>query len=57
VAKSFASRSTRSSLGLPLRAPVIKDGRVEAELYVRGERLRFVRALLAPAHTPFWLER
>ncbi|MCC6051266.1 MAG: hypothetical protein LM580_11190 [Thermofilum sp.] len=57
MAKSFASCLTRSSLGLPLRAPVIKDGRVEAELYVRGERLRFVRALLAPAHTPFWLER
>jgi hypothetical protein len=37
--------------------PLIKDGRVEAELYVRGERRRFVRALLAPALDPFWLER
>jgi hypothetical protein len=37
--------------------PLIKDGRVEAELCVRGERLRFVRALFAPALDPFWLER
>ena len=37
--------------------PVIRDGCVEAELYVRGERRRFVRALLAPAYSPFWLER
>jgi hypothetical protein len=37
--------------------PYVKDGRVEAELYVRGERLRFVRALFAPALDPFWLER
>jgi hypothetical protein len=36
--------------------PLIRDGRVEAELYVRGERRRFVRALLAPALDPFWLE-
>jgi hypothetical protein len=37
--------------------PIIRDGRVEAELYVRGVRRRFVRALLAPAYSPFWLER
>jgi hypothetical protein len=37
--------------------PLIRDGRVEAELVVRGERLRFVRALFAPALDPFWLER
>ncbi|MCC6050781.1 MAG: hypothetical protein LM580_08745, partial [Thermofilum sp.] len=37
--------------------PYVKDGRVEAELVVRGERLRFVRALFAPALAPFWLER
>jgi len=37
--------------------PLIKDSRVEAELVVRGERLRFVRALFAPALDPFWLER
>jgi hypothetical protein len=37
--------------------PVARDGRVEAELVVRGERLRFVRALFAPALDPFWLER
>jgi hypothetical protein len=36
--------------------PLIRGGRVEAELYVRGERRRFVRALLAPAYSPFWLE-
>jgi hypothetical protein len=37
--------------------PLIRDGRVEVELVVRGERLRFVRALFAPALAPFWLER
>jgi hypothetical protein len=37
--------------------PVARDGRVEAELVVRGERLRFVRPLLATALDYFWLER
>jgi hypothetical protein len=37
--------------------PFVRDGRVGAELNVRGERLRFARALFSPAYSPFWLER
>jgi hypothetical protein len=37
--------------------PVARNGRVETELAVRGERLRFVRALFASAQDPLWLER
>jgi hypothetical protein len=37
--------------------PVARDGRVEAELVVRGERCKFVRGLFATALDYFWLER